>query len=99
VLGGRPGEPGRFAYVDVDNVAGASHAIAHLVSGGRRSIATISGRADVPAAQDRLRGYRQGLEAAGLPTDESLVEAGGFTREGGARAMRASSPNGQLLRD
>lgn len=88
VFGGRPAEPDRFQYVDVDNVAGASHAIAHLASGGWRAIAIITGRSDVPAAQDRLRGYQQGLESAGLPTDESLVEAGDFTREGGARAMR-----------
>jgi DNA-binding LacI/PurR family transcriptional regulator len=88
VFGGRPAQPARFGHVDVDNVTGASHAVAHLAAGGRRTIATITGRRDVPAAQDRLRGYRQGLEAAGLPTDEALVEDGDFTRDGGARAMR-----------
>ncbi|HXZ99607.1 MAG TPA: LacI family DNA-binding transcriptional regulator [Candidatus Binatia bacterium] len=88
VIGGRPSEPGRFSHVDVDNVAGAAHAVAHLIAGGRRAIATITGRQDVPAGQDRLRGYRQGLEGAGLPIDEGLVEAGDFTREGGIRAMR-----------
>ncbi len=88
VIGGRPSEPERFSHVDVDNVSGAAHAVAHLAAGGRRAIATITGRQDVPAGQDRLRGYRQGLETAGLPLDEGLVEAGDFTRDGGARAMR-----------
>lgn len=89
VIGGRPPEPERFTHVDVDNVAGAAGAVAHLAGGGRRSIATITGRQDVPAGQDRLRGYRLGMEAAGLGEDEELIEAGDFTREGGARAMRA----------
>ena len=88
VIGGRPSEPERFTHVDVDNVGGATHAVAHLAAGGRRAIATITGRLDVPAGQDRLRGYRQGLERAGLPVDEGLVQAGDFTRDGGARAMR-----------
>ena len=88
VIGGRPPDPQHFNYVDVDNVAGAARAIAHLADGGRRSIATITGRRDVPAGQDRLRGYKEGLHASGLPMDEGLVESGDFTREGGARAMR-----------
>ena len=88
VIGGRPTEPDRFNYVDVDNVAGAAHAVAHLVAGGRRTIATVTGRKDVPAGQDRLRGYQEGLKTAGLPADDALIEAGDFTRDGGARAMR-----------
>jgi DNA-binding LacI/PurR family transcriptional regulator len=89
VIGGRPPEPERFTHVDVDNVAGAAQAVAHLAQGGRRSIATITGRQDVSAGQDRLRGYRLGIEVAGLRQDEELVEAGDFTRDGGARALRA----------
>jgi DNA-binding LacI/PurR family transcriptional regulator len=88
VIGGRPTEADKFNHVDVDNVSGAAHAIAHLVSGGRRTIATVTGRKDVPAGQDRLRGYQEGLKAAGVPADDALIEAGDFTRDGGARAMR-----------
>ncbi len=89
VIGGRPPEPERFTYVDVDNVAGAARAVAHLVEGGRGLIATITGRQDVPAGQDRLRGYELGVEAAGLGEDGELIEEGDFTRDGGLRAMRA----------
>ena len=88
VIGGRPTEADRFNHVDVDNVAGAAHAVAHLVAGERRTIATVTGRKDVSAGQDRLRGYEEGLRAAALPNDDALVEAGDFTRNGGARAMR-----------
>jgi len=88
VIGGRPTEADKFNHVDVDNVSGAAHAVAHLVAGGRRTIATVTGRKDVPAGQDRLRGYQEGLQTAGLPADDALIEAGDFTRDGGARAMR-----------
>jgi DNA-binding LacI/PurR family transcriptional regulator len=88
VIGGRPSQPDRFSHVDVDNVAGAAHAVAHLAAGGRRTIATIAGRRDVPAGQDRLRGYQDGLMAAGLPPDEALIETGDFTLDGSYRAMR-----------
>jgi DNA-binding LacI/PurR family transcriptional regulator len=89
VIGGRPTEADRYTHVDVDNVSGAARAVAHLVSGGRRTIATVTGRKDVPAGQDRLRGYHEGLKAAGLAADDALVETGDFTSEGGARAMRS----------
>lgn len=88
VFGGRPAEPERFSYADVDNVGGAFSAVSHLASGGRRNIATITGPKDMPAGYDRLLGYRSALEAAGLDNDDDLVEFGGFTREGGAQAMR-----------
>jgi DNA-binding LacI/PurR family transcriptional regulator len=51
----------------VDNVAGAAHAVAHLVAGGRRTIATVTGRRDVSAGQDRLAGYRQGSRPPAFP--------------------------------
>ena len=88
VVSGPPSESEHVSHVDVDNLGGATRAVTHLVSGGRRSIATITGRQDMSAGNDRLVGYRKALETAGLPDDESLVEAGDWTREGGARAMR-----------
>jgi DNA-binding LacI/PurR family transcriptional regulator len=85
---GPPSDSELVSHVDVDNVAGAARAVAHLVAGGRRSIATITGRQDMPAGHDRLVGYRKGLQTAGIAYDETLTETGDFTREGGARAMR-----------
>jgi LacI family transcriptional regulator len=37
----------------------------------------------------RVRGYRQALEAAGRSFDPTLVQEGGWTRQGGRAAMRA----------
>jgi DNA-binding LacI/PurR family transcriptional regulator len=89
VFGGRPPEPERFSFVDVDNVGGAIAAVSHLASGGRETVATITGPQDMPAGYDRRIGWRLALEAADLPAPDDLVEAADFTRDGGARAMRA----------
>lgn len=77
-----------LASVDSDNFDGARAAVDHLISRGRRSIATITGRLEVYGAQRRLDGYRAALAAAGLPPDERLIAPADFTEEGGARAMR-----------
>ena len=88
VIGGRPVHPDRFNYVDVDNVGAARTAVSHLISMGRRTIATICGPGDMPAGQDRLLGYRLALEAAGAAHDEGMEEPADFTREAGVTAMR-----------
>ncbi|MFB6905295.1 LacI family DNA-binding transcriptional regulator [Streptomyces bacillaris] len=77
-----------LASVDSDNFEGARAAVAHLVSRGRRRVATITGRLEVYGAQRRLDGYRAALATAGLPPDERLIAPADFTEEGGARAMR-----------
>ena len=53
--------------VDPENKAGAAGAVQHLLSGGRRRIATIAGPERNPCARERLAGYRSVLRAAGLP--------------------------------
>jgi DNA-binding LacI/PurR family transcriptional regulator len=83
-LVGRPMCPTRASYVDSDNRGGGRLAVEHLVSRGRRSIATIAGRQDMAAGADRLAGYREALDAAGLnPT----VAYGDFTHASGVHAM------------
>jgi DNA-binding LacI/PurR family transcriptional regulator len=88
VVGGRPPAGSRVSYADVDNVGGAIAATAHLAGLGRRRIATITGPPDMPAARDRLDGYRQALRSAGIRPAAGLAESGDFSRDGGERAMR-----------
>lgn len=84
VFAGRPiGRDVESIYVDVDNVAGGRMATAHLLDSGRSRIATIAGRQDMPAGIDRLLGWRQAMEAAGL---------GGS--DGGTRDPHASGVDG-----
>jgi DNA-binding LacI/PurR family transcriptional regulator len=86
VVGGRPPSPG-ITYVDVDNQRGAGLAVQHLVSQGRRRVATIAGPQDMPAGADRLAGYHEALGTAGLAMDKRLVEIADFSLEGGRSAM------------
>ena len=87
VLVGRPPKGTKASYVDVDNRQGAQSAVAHLIAGGRRVVATIAGPRDMAAGVDRLAGYREALADAGIAPDPSLEIIGDFTQEGGATAM------------
>jgi len=84
VLGGCPPGLSPVSYVDVDNRRGAREAVSHLISGGRRHIATIAGPQDMGVGIDRLAGYREALADAGLP---EYVEYGDF---GEASAIAAA---------
>ncbi|MEV0489544.1 LacI family DNA-binding transcriptional regulator [Streptomyces atratus] len=88
VMSGRRSASEPLAAVDSDNFEGARSAVDHLISRGRRSIATITGHLDVYGAQRRLDGYRKAVASAGLEPDERLIAPADFTEEGGARAMR-----------
>ena len=64
MLSARPVGRLPISYVDVDSVAGAGLAVEHLLERGRRRIATVAGPQDMPAGQDRLRGWQEALAAA-----------------------------------
>jgi DNA-binding LacI/PurR family transcriptional regulator len=87
VMVGRPPRGSRVNYVDVDNRQGAHAAVTHLVEGGRRVIATITGPLDTAPGIDRRQGYRDALLEAGIAPDPTLEALGDFTRDGAAGAM------------
>jgi len=72
----------------VNERGGFERLVAHLVEKGHRRIAFIGADPDLVIHHERLGGYRQGLELAGLPFDPNLVEDGDLTEEGGLRAAR-----------
>jgi DNA-binding LacI/PurR family transcriptional regulator len=84
---GRPPLATPISYVDTDNRRGAEIATEHLISLGRKKIATISGDLDMPAARDRLTGYRDALASAGMSSDSTLEESGGFVPDRARLAM------------
>ncbi|MDX3531425.1 LacI family DNA-binding transcriptional regulator [Streptomyces sp. ID05-39B] len=86
LLGRRSGDE-RVTYVDADNVGGARAAVRHLVAGGRKAIAAITGPPDMYVARCRLRGYEEALAEAGLDHGSALVVQGDFTEASGRRAM------------
>ncbi|MGW0082350.1 LacI family DNA-binding transcriptional regulator [Streptomyces sp. NPDC003393] len=88
VLAGRRNAAEPLGHVRSDNAGGARVAVEHLLAGGRRAIATITGPLDMDVARARLDGYREALRQAGHTADEDLVASGDFTEEGGRAAMR-----------
>ena len=81
VVGGRPPDGVPVSFVDVDNVGGAHSAVGHLLDGGRRRIATLTGPLDMAPSADRLDGYRSALAGAGIVADPSLEASGEFDQE------------------
>jgi DNA-binding LacI/PurR family transcriptional regulator len=74
--------------VDVDNIGGARIATQHLINLGHRDIALITNAPlAYTASADRLAGYRQTLEAAGIAYQEKFVRYGNFTPQSGFDAM------------
>lgn len=99
VLFGAP-EPG-VASCGIDDAVGAAAMVRHLVGLGHRRIAHLAGPDGNRDAAERLRGYRDAMDAAGLPTD-GLVLAGDFTEAAGHRAgeaLAAAARSGSLLPD
>jgi DNA-binding LacI/PurR family transcriptional regulator len=95
VLSSGPSGPLPVSYVDVDQVAGARLAAAHLLSLGRRRLATINGPLDIPAGSERLDGFRAYLRDHGAGAGGVPAVTGDFTRAGGeaaARALLAADP-------
>ncbi|MBN9152054.1 MAG: LacI family DNA-binding transcriptional regulator [Micrococcales bacterium] len=58
-----------------DNVGGARAAVEHLIAHGHRRIACFTDRHELFTSINRVLGYRQALEAAGIPIDPSLIHA------------------------
>ncbi len=78
--------PGLFS-LKFDDWAGAHMATEHLLTLGHRRIACIAGDPVHPDAVERLGGYRQALEQAGLGYETALVAPGQFHEESGRLAM------------
>lgn len=63
----RPVLGSTIPFVVADNLAGASLATQHLVSHGYRRIACITGEDTLYTIRERISGYKQTVQAAGLP--------------------------------
>jgi DNA-binding LacI/PurR family transcriptional regulator len=53
----------------------------HLLDLGHKRIGHITGRRDLVSANRRIKGYRDALEAAGIPIDDDLIQCGDYTSE------------------
>ncbi|MEM7531681.1 MAG: substrate-binding domain-containing protein [Chloroflexota bacterium] len=73
-----------MASITSTNREGALEVMTHLIEQGHERIGFIGGREGLESAKRRLVGYKDGLAAAAIRFDESLVEIGDFTAETGA---------------
>jgi LacI family transcriptional regulator len=76
----------RVPTVSAAHSAGATEAVEHLLSLGHRRIAAITGPKGWIATEERLRGYRAALAAAGVMPDPELEIESDFHDTGGERA-------------
>ncbi|WP_327351312.1 LacI family DNA-binding transcriptional regulator [Streptomyces sp. NBC_01304] len=94
---GKPiGQSAKVSYVAADDRDGARDMVRHLLSLGRRRIATVTGPLDTPGGVERLAGYREVLAEAGIDVDESLVVSGDYSRASGeaaAERLLAGAPD------
>ncbi|MGR0319489.1 LacI family DNA-binding transcriptional regulator [Agromyces sp. ZXT2-3] len=82
---------GPFRAVQLDNRAGAEALARELIGIGYRRFAAVTGAEGIRTADERLAGFRAGLEAGGGTLDRVVRPA--FTRDGGYDGMT------QLLED
>jgi LacI family transcriptional regulator len=74
--------------VDYDHVGSVRKAVGHLVVTGHRRIAFVGFQPHRTTPAQRLRGYKQGLQDAGLAVDPALVVTCPNTTEAAEQAAR-----------
>jgi LacI family transcriptional regulator len=60
----------------LDNVGGATRATEHLMAYGHRRIGVVGDPPSVSTIAERVSGYQETLDRAGIPIDESLIRVG-----------------------
>ena len=82
-----------FDTISVDSIEGAYTATSHLIEQGYRSLGMICAKLDSKPIVDRVLGYRQALEDAGIMVNPEMIVTGedmerdGFTESNGYEAM------------
>lgn len=82
LVGGMSGQSS-LPSIAIDNRAIGRLATEHLLDGGARRIGIITGPLSWWEARERQRGWRETLEAHGLPVDATLVVEGDWTAKSG----------------
>lgn len=83
----RPGSP-RVNSIHCDSIIGSRLAVEHLISIGHSRIGICINRIDDSDHIDRVQGYRQAIEAAGMKFDPRLVMHEDANLPGGAQLAR-----------
>ncbi|MGE0119896.1 MAG: LacI family DNA-binding transcriptional regulator [Dongiaceae bacterium] len=73
--------PVNLDAVLVEHARGVEHAIRYLADMGHARIAMVTGEPDVYPTRDRIRGYREGLAAAGIAFGSRYCRHGSFSSD------------------
>jgi LacI family transcriptional regulator len=76
------------SIVRTDSLYGAKLGVDHLLSLGHQQIGLIAGPKNLSVSDERIVGWRQAIEGAGIDFDPRLVVHAPFTRDGGEQGMR-----------
>ncbi len=71
------------AVINVENIESTATVVGHMLDGGCRRLATVTGPLDRVDAKHRLEGFRLAHARRSLPVDESLIITSDFTRRAG----------------
>jgi len=76
-------ESANVSWVSSDNYQGAYDLINYMCNSGLRNICFISGIENISTSKNRLRGYRDALDANGINFEPSMVYQGNYTISSG----------------
>ena len=72
----------------VDNAIGSYNAVKHLIDQGYKKVGIINGHLNLTTGAERLKGYLQAMEDAGIKKDDSLIKIGNFKKESGIKSTQ-----------
>ncbi len=82
-------------YIGPDNQKGAKVAVEHLLKLGHRRIGFAGGERTITTQLERVAGWREALNAAGIAADDALIFEAPPTREGGHAAINRALDEAQ----
>jgi LacI family transcriptional regulator len=71
--------------VSVDDMAAAKECVSHLIAMGHREIAMLTGSLSLNNVRERVKGYKEALREAGIPSSCELIKEGDFRKGTGTR--------------
>lgn len=95
LIGHPPVDHQDISWVDADNTYWTEYVIRDLIAQGHTQIAFVGGDPAVAVTRERLAGYQQAMQAAGLPWQEAWIDFGYFAEAGGYKAVERMLPLGK----
>lgn len=73
--------PVEIDHVGIENEGPAAQLVEHLIELGHRRIGLVAGLESLSTTEERVKGYRDALDRAGIPIDDDLIAHGASQHE------------------